>query len=545
MKNKFILRGIVALLAVVALTGCNQEEANPCITEGRNPDIDLEETPITDSLKLPYTYEELETFNYAYGPNTGYETGDGVGLVDLRSATDGDTANFLQDGYNDPQTNTPISIKTRFLGVNTPESTAKMEPWGKKASRFVKEKLMSAQENADKVSADTGKKVHNIVLITDKDVHGDRETSGRWLAFVWYRPNTTSDFRCLNLELVEQAYSKNQLFVDSKVCDYRASFEAADAAASKCGYRVHGEDDSGFDYQNTTYETSLWRVVHDFETLGADDEEGTSGNRLHIAAQVVGIQGDSMFLRDISRDYENGQTDDDPLQVLYCYAGFNSGICSILQTVSPETQGVGVIVYFYARATKYNGNIQLTDLQNKTTGKLKFQVLFDEEDVERETGIAWEDVILDTDSIYVDPETIETKEDIAAYQYNWISTEVEIRAVSPMNDDGYDSRPKFLNSDADNTYWFRETINSGNPPSYTYYAKIKGTNVLFNLRCDSSLTPTVTPAFFDPNYKTENFNMQDCVGKVFHATGYVAAYFENFQLQLPNNYSMYNYIYAV
>ena len=39
--------------------------------------------------------------------------------------------------------------------------------------------------------------------------------------------------------------------------------------------------------------------------------------------------------------------------------------------------------------------------------------------------------------------------------------------------------------------------------------------------------------------------MNDAVGKKYHVTGYVVAYFETFQLQLPNNYDMYNYIYEV
>jgi hypothetical protein len=252
-----------------------------------------------------------------------------------------------------------------------------------------------------------------------------------------------------------------------------------------------------------------------------------------------------MILRDVVRDYEYGQTDADPLQVLYCYAGFNTSICSLLQNVSPDTYGVGVIVYFYARATKYSGNIQLTDLQYKTTGKLKFQVL-NETNFEKETNLLWEDVILDVNAEYVDPTTITKKADIAAYQYHFISTEVEIREVSPMSDDDYEASfggPMFALGET--KYWFRATQSGTNPPSYTYYAKIKGTNVLFNLRCDATLHPQITPAFFDSNYGTENFDMSDCVGKVFHATGYVAAYFENFQLQLPNNYRTYNYIYAV
>lgn len=542
MRNS-LTKIIVGILAVVALASCGKTPERQCIVENRNPEVDAVETPYTDALKLPYSDAELETMNFAYGENTGFDTGDGVGFVDLRQVTDGDTANFMQAGFEDPTTHIPISIKTRFLGINTPESTAKMEPWGKKASRFTKTKLEEAQANADEVTASSGKKVYNIVLITDKDVHGEKDSSGnRWLAFVWYRKTVNDDWRNLNLELVEQAYSRNQLFKDSTICDYRASFEAADAHNKKCGYRVYGEVDPGFDYQNNVYETSLWNIVHNYDELGADDAEGTSGYRLHVAAQVVGIQGDNMYLRDIVRDYENGQTDEDALQGLYCYAGFNTSLCSILQTVSPETEGVGVVVYFFARATKYSGNIQLTDLQTKTSGKLAFKVLTPA-NIEKETMLKWEDLILDANPEAVAPSSITSKTDLANLQYHFISTTVELRAVSPSSDDGAQGayNPNYA---SETKYWFRET-DSGSSKAYTYYAKVEGTNVYFNLRCDATLFPTVTPSFFDSNYGTENFNMNDAVGKKYHVTGYVVAYFETFQLQLPNNYDMYNYIYEV
>jgi hypothetical protein len=174
--NKLITRTIVGILSIIALTGCGSKERQ-CIVENRDPSVDFVETPYTDALKLPYTDAELANMNFAYGDNTGFTTGDGVGFVDLRQVTDGDTANFMQDGYADPVTDIPISIKTRFLGINTPESTAKMEPWGKKASRFTKQKLEEAQANADAETERTGTKVHNIVLIHDKEVFGEKDSS--------------------------------------------------------------------------------------------------------------------------------------------------------------------------------------------------------------------------------------------------------------------------------------------------------------------------------------------------------------------------------
>jgi micrococcal nuclease len=72
------------------------------------------------------------------------------------------------------------------LGIDTPESTAQSDPWGKAASSFTCDKLTNAT---------------SIVLQSDP-ASGQTDSYGRYLAWVWY------DGRLLNLELVEEAYSR-------------------------------------------------------------------------------------------------------------------------------------------------------------------------------------------------------------------------------------------------------------------------------------------------------------------------------------------------
>ena len=61
--------------------------------------------------------------------------------VTVKNYIDGDTTHF----------NAPTSIaergllKARYLACNTPESTGKIEEWGKKASNFTKEHLKNAK----------------------------------------------------------------------------------------------------------------------------------------------------------------------------------------------------------------------------------------------------------------------------------------------------------------------------------------------------------------------------------------------------------------
>ena len=108
--------------------------------------------------------------------------------VTVKSYIDGDTTHF-----NVPTSISPDGIlRARYLCVNTPESTGKIEPWGKKASNFTKEKL----KNATSI----------IVESNDSKLNAD-STGNRYLLWIWYRNSDNEDYRCLNIELVQEGLS--------------------------------------------------------------------------------------------------------------------------------------------------------------------------------------------------------------------------------------------------------------------------------------------------------------------------------------------------
>ncbi len=108
--------------------------------------------------------------------------------VTVKSYIDGDTTHF----------NVPTSLsadgvlKARYMGVNTPESTGKIEEWGKKASTFTKEKLQGAS---------------SIIVESDNNQWNVDSTGGRHLVWVWYKPADSDAYRCLNLELIQNGLS--------------------------------------------------------------------------------------------------------------------------------------------------------------------------------------------------------------------------------------------------------------------------------------------------------------------------------------------------
>ena len=122
MKKHITKLAVVLLgMSIGLLGGCTGEEE---YSEEILP------TPVTDSLKLTADYAG-QTFTAPSDNNSA------IGEVTLTSVTDGDTVNFV-DGRVDAKTTSENSKALRFLGINTPESTARVEPWGVKASKFTK-----------------------------------------------------------------------------------------------------------------------------------------------------------------------------------------------------------------------------------------------------------------------------------------------------------------------------------------------------------------------------------------------------------------------
>lgn len=104
--------------------------------------------------------------------------------VTVKTYVDGDTVHF-----NVPSDVMPGGVlKARFLAINTPESTGKIEEYGKAASNFTKETL---------------KKATSIILESDTDTWNADSTGGRYLVWVWYKTADMTDYRNLNIEILQ------------------------------------------------------------------------------------------------------------------------------------------------------------------------------------------------------------------------------------------------------------------------------------------------------------------------------------------------------
>ncbi|MBQ2766637.1 MAG: thermonuclease family protein [Clostridia bacterium] len=105
--------------------------------------------------------------------------------VTVHAFVDGDTTHF-----NVPESVMPGGVlKARYLAVNTPESTGKVEEWGKTAANFTRSKL----ENAA-----------SILIESDNGKWNADSTGGRYLVWVWYKPAEADEYRNLNIELLQE-----------------------------------------------------------------------------------------------------------------------------------------------------------------------------------------------------------------------------------------------------------------------------------------------------------------------------------------------------
>ncbi len=350
MKNKSWTLLLTSLASIATLSSCGS---------------DIFATPLTDELKLTETFTESDVFT---SPSDGVHA---IGEITICNVVDGDTLNFYNGRNVDTKKTKDISYTVRFNGINTPESTAKIEPWGVKASQYVKSILWDAENEKQKP--------YSVVLINDIQTYGQIDgTSERYIGFVWYKMTENSDYRLLNLEIIEQCYSLNLLNAHSDYCPYYSSFVEAARVAKSSGKRVYGEKDPDYDYTDKIWDVSIRYVRENYQALGVSDtdslDSSSSGNRLRITAVILGFSGENLFLRDVTDPDSDGE-----YASIYAYT-------ALTVTAASTSFRVGQIVTLVCKATKYKNNVQLTDVKNVTTSKSdddKIKIVFDPRTVVR------------------------------------------------------------------------------------------------------------------------------------------------------------------
>ena len=124
---------------------------------------------------------------------------DGIEQVTLHSTIDGDTAHFTTSTKSEKG---ETLLKARFYGIDTPESTGKVQPWGKPAARSASEILERANKKG------------TIVVSSPTSVYeapSADSTGSRYVSLVWINESVKNapfdQLKLLNLMIVENSYS--------------------------------------------------------------------------------------------------------------------------------------------------------------------------------------------------------------------------------------------------------------------------------------------------------------------------------------------------
>ena len=215
---------------------------------------------------------------------------DGIEQVSLYKTIDGDTAHFNTTSTNAAGENL---LKARFYGIDTPESTGKVQPWGKPASKYTSEILTKASKNG------------TIVISSPSSTYtapSADSTGSRYVSLVWINETKKNapydELKLLNLMIVQNGYSWVKSVSD--VPDYVDTFYAAESQAKAWKLNLFsGEDDPTFNYGG--YQTvSLLDIKNEVVAHLKDDSHANAFDNVKVTVQgtVAGFANHIVYIQD-------------------------------------------------------------------------------------------------------------------------------------------------------------------------------------------------------------------------------------------------------
>ena len=305
MRDIIRITSLLLLVCLVAacFAGCNQG-SDPTPTDA------VTEAPTENS-----TEEKKEDVDYAASVKLDMNSSTAKQEVTVKLFVDGDTTHF----------NVPASVmengvfKARYLAVNTPESTGKIEEYGKAASNFTREKLESAT---------------SIIIESDTEQWEADSTGGRYLAWIWYKTADDAEYRNLNIEILQNGLA---IASNSGNNRYGETCLAAIAQAKANKLAVYsGQPDPNFFY-GSAVELTLKELRANIESY----------NGMKVAFKGV------ITINDNNTIYvEEYDSETDMYYGISVYLGYNlSGAGLDIVKVGNESRIVGTVQYYEAGGT--------------------------------------------------------------------------------------------------------------------------------------------------------------------------------------------------
>lgn len=207
--------------------------------------------------------------------------------VTVYNHVDGDTTHF----YSNNKLAHDGILKARYNAIDTPESTIKVEEWGKAAANFTKSKL----ESADSI----------VIESVNKEFEYD-STGERVICWVWYRPEGSVDYRLLNLEIVQEGYS---MVKNAGATEYGKVIADAYQQAIREKLRLNGTEKDPDYYYGDAQNITMRELRTNLETY--------KGTKVSVEGLVTRISGSTAYAEDF--DEETGE-----VYGIQVYMGFES-----------------------------------------------------------------------------------------------------------------------------------------------------------------------------------------------------------------------------
>lgn len=377
MKKLFGL--ILSLFTVACLTGCDKEATPPVDeTPDETPEVEYFDKPAED---VDHYFSDRVTFDQtgttikknSDGKLEGKFITEKVAKMKLKSVTDGDTAVFYLNDEKDTYTVVGKEypyVTIRFMGIDTPESTSSIEPWGKAASNYGKSLLKEAAG----IIVDASDLENNI----EKNYIDRLDSNGtRWMALVWYcpkdkDPEVLSNYRSYQLDMIEECYSLSTNF-ETQRFGYFADrttepilfnryntvknmisgeneqrfgslylnelFFEADNRMAKCEktIKIQGATDPSFDYNKKPTEMSITEALANLDTLI------NKGTYVRLKGVITRFVESNFYFED-----ENGSA-------LYVYMGIDGNSIGSMFNV-------GDTIKISGRLCEYGGQPQMSGI---------------------------------------------------------------------------------------------------------------------------------------------------------------------------------------
>ncbi len=235
---------------------------------------------------------------------------DGYEIVTLENMADGDTTTFtLKSG----------SYTTRYLAIDTPETSNGLDPWGLAAKRYVNDLLSNAEEIIlEKDPVLTG---------SDGEENSTKDKYGRLLAHVWV------DGELLQYKVVEESLAYvNYLYYPYKYNDTLIKLEAYVRKIDNRRIHNKADLDPEYDYSDTLYRLSLDELSEEY-----------LNKRVEVTGIVTGNIGGNAYLQ--SKDGS---------KAVYCYSK---------NTPFKAFSAIGNEVKVRGRYTLYNGILEISSFE--------------------------------------------------------------------------------------------------------------------------------------------------------------------------------------